>query len=438
MKLNDKSCSCIAGKGICNHIVAMLYTIAHFKAAGHKVVPPVITCTSLTQKWHVPSRTRGITPQPVKSMKVQSPADKDQKFKRSKSKSNNQSESGEPSVKRTTVECVKPKLYNPIRQDLCETAVSIADGLRNNLCDLTDKLQLFKVMPTDITSLGQIDCTFGPVYIGSTLANQNQISEETDITPNKEILECPPFNLPELSSNFARVLSEEEHEILEGFSVTVDLSRDYERLTREQSLSADWKRLRKYRFTASKHFKQISSRRKDHDKLAESILIEKHIQTASMLFGLQHENEAAKVYSRTTGNNVYNVGMVINPTASYLGCSPDRRVFDNTENEFGLLEIKCPQATSFVEMPYLQQSDDSFHLKSTHMYYHQIQGQMGITGSKWCDLIIYCEDDIHVERIKFDSDFFQKIKDKVDMFYFNYFLPLIVRSKSEQTKSLAN
>ena len=61
-----------------------------------------------------------------------------------------------------------------------------------------------------------------------------------------------------------------------------------------------------------------------------------------MLFGLQHENEAAKVYSRTTGNNVYNVGMVINPTASYLGCSPDRRVFDHTENEFGLLEIKCP------------------------------------------------------------------------------------------------
>ena len=149
MKLNDKSCSCIAGKGICNHIVAMLYTIAHFKAAGHKGVPPVITYTSLTQKWHVPSRTRGITPQPVKSMIVQSPADKDQKFKRSKSKSNNQSESGEPSVKRKTVECVKPKLYSPIRQNLCETAVSIADGLRNDLCDLTDKLHFFKVMPTE-------------------------------------------------------------------------------------------------------------------------------------------------------------------------------------------------------------------------------------------------------------------------------------------------
>ena len=100
--------------------------------------------------------------------------------------------------------------------------------------------------------------------------------------------------------------------------------------------------------------------------------------------------------------------------------------------------MKSPQAISYIEMPYSQQNDDSFHLKSTYMYYHQIQGQMGITGLKWCDLIIYCEDDIHVERIKFDSDFFQKIKDKVDVFYFNYSLSLIVRSKSEQTKSPAN
>ena len=71
-----------------------------------------------------------------------------------------------------------------------------------------------------------------------------------------------------------------------------------------------------------------------------------------MLFGLQHENEAAKAYSKFTGNNVYPVGMVINPTAPYLGCSPDRRVFDNFEEEkFGLLEIKCPQSTSYTKCP---------------------------------------------------------------------------------------
>ena len=89
-----------------------------------------------------------------------------------------------------------------------------------------------------------------------------------------------------------------------------------------------------------------------------------------MLFGLQHENEAAKAYSKFTGNNVYPVGMVINPTAPYLGCSPDRRVFDDSEEvKCGLLEIKCPQATSYIEMPYLQQDVDGYHLKLIHTYF---------------------------------------------------------------------
>ena len=40
-----------------------------------------------------------------------------------------------------------------------------------------------------------------------------------------------------------------------------------------------------------------------------------------------------------------------------------------SENEqFGLLEIKCPQATSFVEVPYLSEQD-KLHLKPTHTVY---------------------------------------------------------------------
>ena len=35
-----------------------------------------IISTSLTQKWHVPSRTRGIKSQPIKSIKIQIPVKK--------------------------------------------------------------------------------------------------------------------------------------------------------------------------------------------------------------------------------------------------------------------------------------------------------------------------------------------------------------------------
>ena len=38
-------------------------------------------------------------------------------------------------------------------------------------------------------------------------------------------------------------------------------------------------------------------------------------------------------------------------------------------NNLDLLEIKCPQATSFVEVPYLSEQDNRFHLKPTHAMY---------------------------------------------------------------------
>jgi len=42
---------------------------------------------------------------------------------------------------------------------------------------------------------------------------------------------------------------------------------------------------------------------------------------------------------------VYSVGLVINPSVPHLACSPDRRVYDTTEEDpWGLLEIKSSMA----------------------------------------------------------------------------------------------
>ena len=43
--------------------------------------------------------------------------------------------------------------------------------------------------------------------------------------------------------------------------------------------------------------------------------------------------------------NLYPSGLVINPKCPWLGCSPDRKVFDiqaanQSQNQFGLLEVK--------------------------------------------------------------------------------------------------
>ena len=72
-EVNDVSvggtCSCTAGKGTCNHMVAVLYQLVHYQNLQLKKVPPVLTKTSLPQQWHVP-RTQGIHPGPVSELTV--------------------------------------------------------------------------------------------------------------------------------------------------------------------------------------------------------------------------------------------------------------------------------------------------------------------------------------------------------------------------------
>ncbi|XP_078808660.1 uncharacterized protein LOC110015650 isoform X2 [Oryzias latipes] len=66
------SCSCAAGKGFCNHLVAILYQTAHYSQLGLQAVPPPLACTSGLQRWHRP-RTQGIHPEPVSELVVQKP-----------------------------------------------------------------------------------------------------------------------------------------------------------------------------------------------------------------------------------------------------------------------------------------------------------------------------------------------------------------------------
>ena len=51
-------------------------------------------------------------------------------------------------------------------------------------------------------------------------------------------------------------------------------------------------------------------------------------------------------------------------------------------------------------------SDTSCKLRENHAYYAQVQGQMGVTGARWCDFIVYTKIGLYVQRIPFDAQFF--------------------------------
>jgi len=68
--IQDTHCTCKAVLGHCNHLLGLLYTLAHYLKMGHKSVPPSTSKTSLPQTWHVPSRTLGLKPKSISRVSV--------------------------------------------------------------------------------------------------------------------------------------------------------------------------------------------------------------------------------------------------------------------------------------------------------------------------------------------------------------------------------
>ena len=126
-----------------------------------------------------------------------------------------------------------------------------------------------------------------------------------------------------------------------------------------------------------------------------------------MRFGLANEGNAAATYAQLKGVTGRRSGFVINPGCPDLGGSPDYIVFDPSENDdpFGLMEVKCLQCLSVRNAKCLRQINGELKLKKSHEYYYQIQGQLGLTGMHWCDLMVLCKDDYHIKRITLTRNF---------------------------------
>ena len=131
-------------------------------------------------------------------------------------------------------------------------------------------------------------------------------------------------------------------------------------------------------------------------------------------------------------------GFVICKEHQFLGVSPDAVVHDpSCKDSFGLAEVKCPYSSShltpveackagnfFCELEMNSDGQERLRSKRGHPYYAQVQGQMAITGRKWCNFIIYTEKGINIEHIDFDQDFWDKdLLPKLVEFFDNYFAP---------------
>ena len=137
----------------------------------------------------------------------------------------------------------------------------------------------------------------------------------------------------------------------------------------------------------------------------------------ALAYGHQHEQDAREAYIRWKGENgtvvtVKESGLCVMANG-YLGCSPDGIIFDHDVQEQGILEIKCPSTAAQVPLRDLSKRNSQFcskltvdgalTLKRSYAYFYQVQGNMGVTGLKWCDFVLWAPSEIFVERILFDQ-----------------------------------
>ena len=405
---HDKSisgkCSCVAGlSGYCQHVIGLLFYVAHCKQLALKSLPYDLTCISMQQRWSIPRGRQNISQKAIQDVLVKKP------------------QAGADYSK-----FIKSTLYSP--------SSSYGTFVKETFAGLEPEPLLSSLVPlqTELESMQYVQCMFGSVPKGSVLSYQQKMSKDY-VLNNFMCTDFPKLPLNgsgnRFQNNLLLCLHREKSAMLDSIQVDMTGSLEVQERTVTQSDSDVWHLLRKSRITASK-FGIVAKRLSKFEVLVQQLRSARNISTAPMRRGIEMEASAAMTYANSAKSHMVNLlpsGLIIHPKSPWLGCSPDWKVYDQqaTENDyipFGLLEIKVVKEgeKSFDNVVYLEKTGNlqQYKLKRKHIYHYQVQCQLALTGLDWCDFFCYIDDSTYLcERIKFDAQFFQDAKDKVDMFY---------------------
>lgn len=239
-----------------------------------------------------------------------------------------------------------------------------------------------------------------------------------------------------------------QHKVyIDSLSVTYDQANKLQNETKQQADCPKWFLLKYSRLTASnfgKICKKMSSKKAKPELVARDMLHPKpptDFQKKMLSWGKENESVAIQVYKGLAQRRhviVHECGLYISPEEPILAATPDRVCYDSTEvSKWGITEVKCPYSVRDKPPSEAAKSDNFMsklhdgapELKHDHEYYHQVQGQMAITGAQWCDFVIYTKAGIAVQRIPFNPQFWMSAACRLHSFFYSYFLPMFIVSQ---------
>ena len=167
----------------------------------------------------------------------------------------------------------------------------------------------------------------------------------------------------------------------------------------------------------------------------------------SIAWGINHEETAIESY-RSLGCVVEDTGLWLH-SSGVLGASPDGCItfppiavppcihYQNREAVSllpSIIEVKCPYsardmtvaaATSQLKEFYIGNDNGRLFLKESRNYYHQIQGQLHLTDTLCCDLIVWTSCDFQIIRVPRSITWTPNIARLVE-FYFTMYLQMVL------------
>lgn len=247
-----------------------------------------------------------------------------------------------------------------------------------------------------------------------------------------------------------RIFERNRQTELKGFVGPLASSKEYDYysarvcLNTEEALSLakinqsdeQWRKARKVRITASVCYELYTYYNNDNgtrdwtQKLGSIIKpLEKKIP--SLAYGKATEPLALQRYrEKNLQHKIATVGLVVDPSVPFLGCSPDGIVVDQDK----LLEIKCPTAGDKLplnaivgQLKYVYHRDGIYLLRPKHAYYGQVQLSMYILKLKSTDFVIYSrfDNDYLCIKVNYDDKFVRDLISVLSNVYFNLFLPIL-------------
>lgn len=230
-------------------------------------------------------------------------------------------------------------------------------------------------------------------------------------------------------------LLEYSQRVSESVIVTPDQVKYVEEHTRRQRNDRLWMQIRTGRVTASVVHEVL------HTNAAQpsiSLITKicnpqgKQVATRAMQNGIQHEKDGLKALvndmEKTHDNfEVSECGIFMKTSHPFLAATPDG-ISSCLCCGKGCIEVKCPDSKNIKFYSEKNHScfDSEMNVKRDHKYFSQMQLQMFMTDTEFCDLVVWTEEESVIRRIKRDNFYIHELIVAAENFFKVAVLPELV------------